>query len=108
MVGTSHAREENGGKSDPRVRLLVKECGRDTCQIYSSGHEDELAAGKSGLTVPGRGNLLKRNHLPLPPAAACSGAGAGFPGGLGLFLLGPAHVWVCPARRQKPARGRSV
>jgi|SRR6266568_5742570 len=24
MVGTSHAREENGGKSDPRVRFLVK------------------------------------------------------------------------------------
>src|SRR5260221_1538920 len=81
MVGTSHAREENGGKSDPRVRLLVKECGRDTCQIYSSGHEDELAAGKGRPTVPGPGQVVKPEQPPPRHAAGstcqCQGRSGG-------------------------------
>src|SRR5260221_1562354 len=103
MVGTSHAREENGGKSDPRVRLLVKECGRDTCQTYSSGHEDELAAGQVSPTLPGLGNLLKRNHLPLDRAAACSGVCEDLREGLGFLLVGQRIVGIAQDSMQTAA-----
>jgi hypothetical protein len=37
MVGIFHAREENGKKSDPRVRFLVRECECRNEGRYSPG-----------------------------------------------------------------------
>src|SRR5260370_22918277 len=63
-------------------------------QICSFGNEDELATSRRSLPIPGLGNLLKRNHLPLDRAAACSGVCEDLREGLGFLLAGQRIVGI--------------
>ena len=69
----------------------------------TSGHEDELAASKGGLTLPGLGNLLKRNPLPLDHAAACSGVCKDYRECLRFLLVGQRIVGIAQDSMQTAA-----